>query len=1163
MNKEEIKQLIPALIKSVANDIAESDVSTTKNTMQKVIQLTNAFAVLDIEHLEQIYREVAQAGLSKRATTHEQIVRKLFVDLIGTAGTTDAALFAKKLYERDLLTTTEAKEIFETVPQNLFIVDVKVLEEYLNLFLSEKVQQQRHLASSLGICLGKLIHEASIKQKQNPGDIHDYESVYKQRRAQMFVNSNENVMTGEQYGRRVPRSAPWEKQFSQDLVERSQILQVVEVLERALKESSTFHQKVTLIETLAHMGIAESLKILAPYVNEEASYEELPGYTVEDEDTIAEERNFIRQVVIYALTHISRQYPQEVLSLLLPVYQNKQEPYEVRIAAFTVILNCDPGKQILEQVASELHTENNRQVISFVSSSLHTVANATQPSTEKLAEDARFACDFLPKTDLGLQHSKMFAKEYYQKDKKHGLSLVGEWVSSNVSQIPRSGYLSLQETSGSFKNVMLQLGYNAKGVDSLVNRMLEPNGIVSDAFEALNSQTKDRRINRRSADSAQQALQALKERLNLIVRSENEPKMTFFMKFFERTSYYSFDRQYLHQMIDSAEDTIKDLAGQLLEGKSFHYVKLILPNQLYKVVSSELGLPVVITQRHPTILSVKINNAKLELDNTNKASPSSVRLSAQIQPTLRHTTFQFVFALSPATNEAIGCEVEKSTKFTMPVELSVGYLRNLNKLTWSVVPKVSQEILNYKSETKTFLSKSSIAGSPDRDWHDDQYVIKTRTAPFQYEKKYLHDLLGLGVRLQVSTENAYFNEPIYQSKIFKKYGMLAALIEMWHNDQITPCNVHVTLESDSEKQVTGYDFSATYKRYEDTEQETDESSEQSEESYEEENEETNETYQNRQEMIYKRRNGEFYTTPQVWNKIFGTKFDKKSIKKVCLEIMQQTRPVWQGHWDNLKRDVQDEQTTPAIIAHNVLFTIVARSSRPTFYGANVLLVKTFDERAYWLKVKAFAKNHYEEQKEQELCLDSVVSYPSKPSPFYYEPIANQDLKGNFKAQIAFGPSCNSGSKIQIDGVLEKTEEKVITPRDLAYQKEQLPTRGQDWFYKQCNIDRDQGKPLSYACERAIIEDSYYNQCAMDIEYENISPKFMNLTRKLTLAAKVALYHHLDINEMDEDNEANKVRVIAQYSTRFADAPMANFHIETPKETMNFEKIHVSYLRPVS
>ena len=192
----------------------------------------------------------------------------------------------------------------------------------------------------------------------------------------------------------------------------------------------------------------------------------------------------------------------------------------------------------------------------------------------------------------------MFAKEYYQKDKKHGLSLVGEWVSSNVSQIPRSGYLSLQETSGSFKNVMLQLGYNAKGVDSLVNRMLEPNGIVSDAFEALNSQTKDRRINRRSADSAQQALQALKERLNLIVRSENEPKMTFFMKFFERTSYYSFDRQYLHQMIDSAEDTIKDLAGQLLEGKSFHYVKLILPNQLYKVVSSELGLPVVITQRH-------------------------------------------------------------------------------------------------------------------------------------------------------------------------------------------------------------------------------------------------------------------------------------------------------------------------------------------------------------------------------------------------------------------------------------------------------------------------------------------------------------------------------------------------------------------------------------
>lgn len=1213
VNPRELEQLIPEMLNSLTEDIVAADIASNKNTMQKSVELNNAISVLDADTLERIFVKVALKGRSTRATAQEQIVRKLFIDLLGSAGTTETALLAVRLYEKDMITTWEAKELIEAIPQNLFIVDLKVVEAYLNLFLSDKVQQQRHLASSVGIAFGKMIREAQIKREQTPGDIHTQEDVHQQRRAQQYVQNNQNiVMREQQQFQRIRRSAPWEKEFQQELIEQEQIQKVLEVLRQALRQAQTFHQKVTLIETLAHMSVPEVLEILAPYVNDQASIEELPGYTVEDEEQLAEERNFIRQVTVYALAHVARQYPQQVLALVLPVYENKAEPYELRIAAITIAIHCQPGKQILERVASELHTENNRQVKSFVASALETAANFTQPAWKQLAEDARLAVQLAPKDKLGLHYSKMVGHDYYDEEKQFGVNYIAEWVSSNMSQVPRSAYFALAQTKGPFKTQMVELGYNAKGVDSLIKRLVEPNGIVTDAFEAMNTQTKDRRILRKRSpveSSATQALAALKEKLNLVVRADDEPKATIFMKLFERTSYIALDRHYIHSIIDSAEDTIKDVASQLMAGKSFHYVKLIMPNQLYKVVPSELGLPVVITQRHPTILSLKINKAKLQLDmpaNGQAILPTGANLTVQMQPTIFHATYDFVFALSPATREAVGTHVQKTTRASFPVEISLGLKRNA--LSWSVVPNVPQEVVHHHTEAKTFISKAAIASSPDRDWLEESVQIKTKRQPFQFERQYLKEQLGLGLRVQVQTENPLTQgKPLFRVETAKKHGVIAALIEMANTDELTPREVHILLESDEEKQVSGFDFNLRYKRVEDLKPQENQTEEQewTDEQEQQQEIELGENANKRQAWIWAARaaknaarrsqSGEQMpvstapTTQQVWEKIFGTKFARKSIKSVARDLMQQTKPVWKAHWteeEGEQYQERSEQATklPAIIAHDVVLTAVARSSRPVYYGVNALLVKTFDERAYWLKVNAFARKESIQnfqpksvQNHKELCFDGVISYPVIPDEFYYEPTATQDLKAKIHARLAFGFDCQSEQSqaqavVLINGLLEKTDEKVIRPEDLARSVDgSFPAQPEAWFYQQCAVDRAQGKPLSYACERAIIEDSYFKQAVLDIEFHNIAPEIKNLTRMLALATKVALYDHLELNEaLDEQqdqltrhNKPNKLRITAQYSTRFADIPLANLYIQSPKENAYFEKIHVPALRPIS
>ncbi|OTF77698.1 vitellogenin-like protein, partial [Euroglyphus maynei] len=924
-------------------------------------------AVLDAEHFEELFERVAKQGRSHRATAHEQMNRKLFLDLLCYAGTTDAALFIKKLYEQDRVTTSEAKEMIESVPQNLFLVDAKVVEEYLNMFLSEKVQQQRHLASSTGIALGKLINQATIKRQQIKGDIHDEQSIRRQQHAQAELKRNTI---------RVRRSAPWHQHFRHDLLEQNEVSQVLQVLAKALKTCTTFHQKVTLIETLAHTGTAEALAILAPYVQDKVSNEEMPGYPIENESEVSQERNFIRQVCIYALTHIASANSPQVRALMLPIFQNKNEPYEVRIAAFTVLLGCNPGKYVLERISTEMHHENNRQVKSFVISSLETMANFTEPSTRQLAEDARFALGFAPKDESGIYYSKMFGQSYYDESKQYGMNIMAEWVSSNVSKFPRSGYLAVRETDGPTQEIPIELGYNVKGLDSIIERLTSSNGIINDVLQSFNSYGKDRRLMKRKAGSAQETWRTLKEKLDLTVRTEEEPKATVFFKLFEKTSYFAFDRQYVQQLLDSAEDSIKDIIGQLTQGQQYHYIKLVLPKQMYKVVSSEIGLPIVITQRYPTIVSVKINEAKVEFvkrqrseqeqDRTSSSSsdsssfPQGVNFTAQIEPSIHHSSYYFIFALTPITTEAIGAHICRESRVAIPLDLSVSYLNTNKQLSWSITPRVPQEIYHHQTQIKTFIAKAKIAGSPDREWlSETSSSIRTQSVPFKYEKQYGKRELGIGLNVKVTTESAKrFSQPLFKSETAEKYGYLAGLVELWNNDEMTPCSVHLMLEADEQNPVTGLEMAIRYKKLHLAEnlEDSEESTTFEDDEYQRETDDQENFVRNRQQKMWKRN--------EKMSKWSSLKELKQSIKNMVHK--------WNKDVSDSVHSVSDKID---LKAHCIEIKARTQSAEAKNIAVKFLLAHTYDSKHYWTKVRAVAESQETESDEtkesqKNLCFDS-------------------------------------------------------------------------------------------------------------------------------------------------------------------------------------------------
>lgn len=237
-----------------------------------------------------------------------------------------------------------------------------------------------------------------------------------------------------------------------------------------------------------------------------------------------------------------------------------------------------------------------------------------------------------------------------------------------------------------------------------------------------------------------------------------------------------------------------------------------MPASLYKVVPSELGLPVVISHKHPIILSLKVDKAKLDLTASPKTPyPIGFNLTALITPQIMYSSFTFVFGVAPANRVAYGTHVEKTSLASIPMELSLGHVRPKQLWTVSVIPKVPHEVIYHKSEARTFISRAKIAAAPTRDWLEDSQVIKTMAAPFKVEKRVGQKALGLGLHVELVSEDEWHNVPAWRTKTAKKEGLIAGLIEEFRNPGLQARELHVKLEADDETPTYGIDATFRYK----------------------------------------------------------------------------------------------------------------------------------------------------------------------------------------------------------------------------------------------------------------------------------------------------------------------------------------------------------------
>lgn len=709
LNPEQLQKSYENLLISLADDVLAEDVAESKRAGEKVVRMINIVAFLPkyklaeihdriIEHIkqakqQQIRSRGAQTNIDNQEVSKWKVVRKLYLDTLPLAGSKQAVEMIETLIESQRVKPTEAKELCEAVPSNIHYPDTEIIDGIIRVSQLPQVRRNRATFASCSIAAGKMIGSAYAKSKDASYKPTTHESL---RHLPSNLRDDEIVkQVVEEADPRHQWGSDWNSPAQQELYERlilkeKDLNKYIKLFKQMLNKANQYHEKVILIETLAHMKAPQVLPVLEPFATGRLSLAQCLGNQPmnvnqpgtqkdwdENDSTAAEECNYIRAITIYALAHVARVSPSEVQALLLPVFDNTYEPYQIRIAAFTTMMISPMDDSILERIASQMWREPNKEVASFVVGTIDTFSKFMSPHMTAHKYAALKAAESMPKQYLDTwKFSATAGGDHFNHQKQTGSIWLAELIKSNVSSIPRGAYLHVGRfhgPAGSKHDNLIEMGFTSKGIESLIkeyvaqNKNTEETNIVASIFENLYDAKDDIvKFYRETRDTLkssslmkesfgkagqtfikrQQPIEGVntefgkqdrkvsdlfesgrsKRSVTIQARGstddDEEPKLTLFSKLFQETSYHALDKKQIINLIEDVDDYIKMVGEELVMGGKLHYVKLMMQSNSWHMVPSQLGLPVITTHRTPIIASIK-------LDGANNGQLTSTKLSQQ------------------------------------------------------------------------------------------------------------------------------------------------------------------------------------------------------------------------------------------------------------------------------------------------------------------------------------------------------------------------------------------------------------------------------------------------------------------------------------------------------------------------------------------------------
>jgi hypothetical protein len=1058
-NKVELaKKLIQKLTTQMKEQVDEE-------VPRKFSQLVKFLRLCDQQELEQI---VQMQDFRQLSPEEEKKVKNVIPQALGACGTKDCVkILSKKIREGTISpvrATLALKGLIHTR-----VASKDIVNELIQLAESEKSRENEHLKQSAWLTAGSLINALCAENED-----------------QLALEIKEDA----------------KKLCTRELKDS-----YVKTLFDKLRQSTKWQDKVLMLKTIGNAGLDLSIFELEKIIRQENGQQQ-PVYA--------------RLEAILALRELKDDMPKKIQRVLLPVALNRREYPSIRSMASFMLLQTQPERAILDQLARNLINEPSHQFASFLYTQLETYANSTNPCEEQLSTDATLALRQAKKVSTGLGYSKLAHWTFHCPENDIGLDLDAGVIYSNTSSIPRHMGLSFHSNRwGYWHKHFATLSLFTEGLEPFYRDFMQQRGSFS-SQSLSNSLTEIlRRHPKRNAQSEEneyeRELSQLTRDLKINHRRyereyESEPKAYFTAMFKSQTvSVLPMGKQLIEELIQNAPARMSDWSQKLQRGLPIEYSTVAQLHEVQLRIPTTLGIPLAVTVEAPMALSIK---GKIQA-NLESIRTKTVKAQAELKPSAVMTFKTEVEAWSPIV--VSGVKIQGKAKMFLPIDAKIDIEWNGQEpqIRASIKqPTQKRDLLVLESRPITFV----------RSW---QQFIRN------------------GDEESSSQEVTIFGEETNRVKTSKECYEIA-------NNQVC-MNKYVQNVQAQRPKGTPFALFAGQNKLTVSVKPKQESS----------------TQQDLQIKITSKRstiNGQELHKPQFnilgRNSIFdqASSSSESSSEDVSVQGSQETE-----QQTSEERRREHRRSPQHLARHPSSPTPSSLNRRNTYQQYRDYQIKKGYKTQFDVEVQAqntrsrLEVSHVYDLKERygklqmkwtrqqpeqyQACFDAELMFPEMPQSI--RDVQDKKILGH--AQLRWGrSSCESQNFVQLTTQAERSQQQIKYEREMSEYKQ----------YRQeqrCNENKAWCSPLTQ--EDLLEKIGHMLKYRVDIDYQNVPPMVQNYTSKLYRALKYYYYQQTDVDQLNVHNTEGKIR--AEMTLDVESKQRVNVTIQTPKETMKIQDLPLS------
>lgn len=401
------------------------------------------------------------------------------------------------------------------------------------------------------------------------------------------------------------------------------------------EQARTTYQKVLVLKALGNAGIDIAVPTLEQIVQNKR------------------EQRIVRIAAIDSLRRLRFLMPRKIQRILLPIFQNTREHPQVRMAAFSMIMNTQPEQQCVDQITYTLAKERSQQVASFVYTTMQALSKSKVPAQQQLAQHLKSALKLAQIDEAQLRGSRKYQVPIYCEQEQEGLFVTLTSVLSSRDVIPSHVALSVDSLlNGEFEKDNVKVSMTQVGIEQWYEKLMHQ--IVQAGREYSQQQQQQTRGQRQqNQQGGFSELQSIFKSLGIQQRKQNafssaeeqprqgeqqqeEPFGMINMRIGDvDTCMLSIDKQslppFMRSILQGQKPSVRELMG-LIDSQTKHFRLLTALNmgERSAKIATPMGVPLRVLTSMPMLMQVE---GEVKIAETSNGLESGVAPRAQLKVT--------------------------------------------------------------------------------------------------------------------------------------------------------------------------------------------------------------------------------------------------------------------------------------------------------------------------------------------------------------------------------------------------------------------------------------------------------------------------------------------------------------------------------------------------